>query len=77
MLGGKLPPLPEETALGALAAYVSNPAVTAFQPMNVNFGLLPPLGVRIKGKREKNEAISQRALEQLRRYKEEYLHERL
>lgn len=77
MLGNRLPPLPEETALGALAAYVSNPAVTAFQPMNVNFGLLPPLGVRIKGKREKNEAISQRALEQLRRYKEEYLHERL
>lgn len=77
MLGKRLPPFPEETALGALAAYVSNPAVTAFQPMNVNFGLLPPLGVRIKGKREKNEAISQRALEQLRRYKEEYLHERL
>lgn len=75
--GVKLPPLPKETALGALADYVSNPAVTKFQPMNINFGLLPPLGVRIKGKREKNEAVSQRALEHLRRYKEEYLHERL
>lgn len=75
--GMELPPFPKETALGALAAYVSNESVTSFQPMNINFGLLPSLGMRIKGKREKNEAISQRALGQLRSYKEEYFDERL
>ena len=53
---------PAETAVGALALYISNPAVTAFQPMNINFGLLPPLERRVRGKREKNEAISKRAL---------------
>ena len=73
--GKELPSLPIETALGALANYVSNPTVTDFQPMNINFGLLPALGVRIRGKREKNEAISQRALEALRGYKEEYCSE--
>ncbi len=73
--GKELPSLPIETALGALANYVSNPTVTDFQPMNINFGLLPALGVRIRGKREKNEAISQRALEALRGYKEEYYSE--
>ena len=59
-----LPPVdfPAETAIGALALYVSNPAVTAFQPMNINFGLIPPLDRRIRGKREKNEAIAKRAL---------------
>ncbi len=73
--GRELPSLPKETALGALANYVSNQSITDFQPMNINFGLLPALGVRIRGKREKNEAISQRALEALRGYKEEYCSE--
>ena len=53
---------PPETAHGALAHYISNPAVEKFQPMNVNFGLLPPLSVRIRGKKEKNAAIAARAL---------------
>lgn len=70
--GRNLPAFPKETALGALAHYVSHTTVADFQPMNVNFGLIPPLTVRIKGKREKNEAISQRALKALRDYKEEY-----
>lgn len=60
-----LPPLdfPPETAIGALANYISNPAVTDFQPMNVNFGIMPPLGERVKGKRNKNAALSQRSLD--------------
>ena len=58
------PPLdfPQETALGALALYVSNETVQNFQPMNINFGIMPPLGYRVKGKRNKNAALSQRAL---------------
>ena len=54
---------PQETAIGALALYVSGGAVGDFQPMNVNFGIMPPLGYRVKGKRNKNAVLSQRALE--------------
>ena len=53
---------PKETALGALALYVSNESVADFQPMNVNFGIIPPLDHRVKGKRNKNAALSQRSL---------------
>ena len=56
---------PDSTAIGALALYISNEAVTDFQPMNINFGIIEPLGFRVKGKRNKNAAISNRALEQI------------
>ena len=62
-----LPPLdlPQETAMGALALYVSNESITDFQPMNINFGIIPPLDHKVKGKRNKNAALSSRALERL------------
>ena len=62
-----LPPVdfPQETATGALALYISNETVTDFQPMNVNFGIIPPLGYKVKGKRNKNAELSKRALEKL------------
>ena len=62
-----LPPLdfPAETAIGALALYVSNQSVTQFQPMNINFGIIPPLDHRVKGKRNKNAEISRRGLDVL------------
>lgn len=53
---------PQETALGALALYVSREGEADFQPMNVNFGIMPPLDHRVKGKREKNAQLSQRSL---------------
>lgn len=56
---------PEVTAHGALANYISNPTIENFQPMNINFGLIPPLTVRIRKKREKNAQIAARALEAL------------
>ena len=56
---------PEVTAHGAMANYISNPAIENFQPMNINFGLIPPLTVRIRKKREKNAQIAARALEAL------------
>lgn len=56
---------PEVTAHGALANYISNPAIENFQPMNINFGLIPPLTVRIRKKREKNAQIAAHALEAL------------
>ena len=54
---------PRETAIGALGLYVSDTTVANFQPMNVNFGIMPPLGYRIKGKRNKNAELSRRSLE--------------
>ena len=61
------PPIdfPQETAMGALALYISDGSVVHFQPMNINFGLIPPLGYRVKGKRNKNAELSKRALEAL------------
>lgn len=57
---------PATTAHGALAHYISNETVENFQPMNVNFGLIPPLEQRIRGKKEKNLALANRALEALK-----------
>ena len=59
------PPLdfPAETAIGALALYVSGGSVGDFQPMNINFGIIAPLDHRVKGKRNKNAELSRRALE--------------
>ena len=54
-------PFPRETAIGALCHYISHFEGKNFQPMNVNFGLIPPLGVRVP-KKEKNLKISERAL---------------
>ena len=55
---------PKETEIGALAHYVSEGGVSSsFQPMNANFGIIAPLGVKIKGgKRYRNEALAERAL---------------
>lgn len=53
---------PQETAIGALGLYVSGGSVGDFQPMNINFGIITPLGYRVKGKRNKNAEISARAL---------------
>ena len=65
-LEGKAPAnFPQETAMGALALYISDQSVVNFQPMNINFGLIPPLDRRVKGKRNKNAEISRRALEAL------------
>jgi methylenetetrahydrofolate--tRNA-(uracil-5-)-methyltransferase len=52
---------PPTTALGALLGYISDPERKRFQPMNVNFGLIPPLSVRLRGKAKK-EMLSRRAL---------------
>ena len=53
---------PIETAHGALMAYVTSSNPERFQPMNVNFGLLPPLQGKLHGKREHRQAIADRAL---------------
>ena len=54
---------PPVTAMGALAHYISNPAITDFQPMNINYGIMPPPEKRVRKKKYRNEMLSQRALQ--------------
>lgn len=56
--------IPETTAIGALGKYVSA-TNRHFQPMNINFGLLPPLSERVKGKQKRYLKLAQRALSDL------------
>ena len=62
LTGKPIPSFPQTTAIGALGMYVSSGSVGDFQPMNINFGIMPPLEVRIKVKKEKNAAIAARSL---------------
>lgn len=62
-LEGETPPdFPRETAIGALAAYISDESIGNFQPMNINFGIMTPLGYKVRGKANKNLAIAERSL---------------
>jgi methylenetetrahydrofolate--tRNA-(uracil-5-)-methyltransferase len=65
LLGEEMLEFPSTTAIGALGTYVSNETVTKFQPMNINFGIIDSLGYRVKGKKEKNLKLSERALADL------------
>ena len=73
LLGQAPMDFPRETAIGALGLYVSNESVTQFQPMNINFGIMPPLDHRVKGKRNKNAELSQRSLAIIQQVKQEVL----
>ncbi|MBN2808859.1 MAG: methylenetetrahydrofolate--tRNA-(uracil(54)-C(5))-methyltransferase (FADH(2)-oxidizing) TrmFO [Deltaproteobacteria bacterium] len=52
---------PNTTALGALSTHISNDQSPNFQPMNINFGLVPPLADKKRRKRERIEAYVERA----------------
>ena len=70
LLGLEAEDFSRQTAIGALALYVSGGSVGDFQPMNVNFGIIAPLDYRVRGKRNKNAEISRRALEEIDRHTE-------
>lgn len=57
--------LPPTTALGALIAYATDPATTRYQPMHVNWGLVPPLDPPVRGKRNRYAAYAARASDDL------------
>ena len=57
--------LGENTMLGALTDYISDPSVKNFQPMGANFGILPPIEPKIRDKKERYAALSKRALDEL------------
>ena len=65
------PDFGNQTLLGALAGHVCT-QTGDFQPMNANFGLLPPLEKKVRNKKERYELVSSRALEEIDRIKREY-----
>jgi methylenetetrahydrofolate--tRNA-(uracil-5-)-methyltransferase len=66
--GEELAVFPRETAIGSMAYYITTANPDNFQPMNANFGLLPPLETKIKNKQERNTAIAERALETIQNF---------
>jgi methylenetetrahydrofolate--tRNA-(uracil-5-)-methyltransferase len=71
LLAGAAPIVPPPaTALGALLRYITDPERRKFQPMNVNFGLLPPLAEPLRGKAKK-ESMARRALASMEAWVEE------
>lgn len=67
-LGEELLVFPAETALGSMARYITEADSKNFQPMNVNFGLFPDLGERIRSKQERAERHADRALTSIQNY---------
>jgi methylenetetrahydrofolate--tRNA-(uracil-5-)-methyltransferase len=62
---------PPSTALGALVRYIAYATAPSFQPMNINFGLLPELPHRVRGKGERRRQMVQRALTAADRWRAE------
>lgn len=59
---------PPETCHGALCRYITSSEAKHFQPMNVNFGILPPLAARIRDKKQKKQALADRALRSIENF---------
>lgn len=59
---------PKETALGSLLAYITDESIENFQPMNMNFGILPKLSERIRSKKERYEKIAHIALQRMQEF---------
>ncbi|WP_066289080.1 FADH(2)-oxidizing methylenetetrahydrofolate--tRNA-(uracil(54)-C(5))-methyltransferase TrmFO [Bacillus sp. FJAT-29937] len=66
--GEDLVEFPHETVIGSMARYITSANEKSFQPMNANFGLLPELPVKIRGKKERNEQHANRALETIQNF---------
>jgi len=70
ILGKSLDYLPKTTIMGAIVNYLTTASADGFQPMNANFGILPPLEEKIRDKALKKQAYSKRAVEDMKLYKE-------
>ena len=64
--------LPRETMIGALSRYMAEGGEGEFQPMGANFGIVPPLGMKIKDKRDRYAAFAERGLRALTEYLQEH-----
>ena len=65
IMGKDLKPFLADTAIGALSNYVSNSSITNFQPMNINYGIISDLGVRVKDKKKKAEMVAERSFNEI------------
>ncbi len=59
---------PETTAIGSLAHYITHASGSNFQPMNINFGIFPELPKRVRDKKERFKALSNRALKDIKKF---------
>ncbi len=74
LTGHPFPDFTDKTMIGAMAKHVSEGGESDFQPMNANFGIIAPLGVKIKGgKRPRYEAYAERALGEIERIRSEIM----
>lgn len=62
LLGKAIPQPPRETALGSLLSHLANAETENFQPMNINYGLFPPLEGRKMKRADRRLAMAERAL---------------
>ena len=60
--------LPNTSMIGALSGYISDESVKHFQPMGANFGILPPLDVKIRDKKLRYAALAERGLHDFKEY---------
>jgi methylenetetrahydrofolate--tRNA-(uracil-5-)-methyltransferase len=63
--------LPETTMIGSLSRYISSSVSADFQPMGANFGVLPPIEPKIRDKKLRYTALSDRALDELEKFREQ------
>jgi methylenetetrahydrofolate--tRNA-(uracil-5-)-methyltransferase len=68
--GLPVPVPPATTAHGALVRYIASANPATFQPMNINFGLLPALDTPRHPKRARREAMMARALTDLEQWQQ-------
>ena len=73
ILGQTLAILPKTTIIGSVINYLTTASEQGFQPMNANFGILPPLDEKIRDKALKKQAYSKRAIDDMKKYKENLL----
>jgi methylenetetrahydrofolate--tRNA-(uracil-5-)-methyltransferase len=64
---------PEETILGSLCRFISDPQTRNFQPMNANFGLLPSFEPKIRNKKQRNLELGARSLRKINEFSEAFV----
>ena len=69
-LGREMKPVPPESSIGSLINYISGYSGKNFQPININFGMYPELGQKLR-KDKKREIIAKKALDSIKKYKSE------
>lgn len=72
LVSGKEPlAFPRESAHGSLSHYITTADPSHFQPMNITFGLLPQLNVKVKDKKERYGMVVEKALASVEKFKED------